>query len=377
MVGFGRGSNWNDLTMNHPIPSWADPTAFTRRRVLSGLGTGGAIALAGCLGAADDETGAETDPTTEQPTPSPEPEPDTGTPGAEDEDDPNLEPAPTGAELSGDEIAALVDAFDDRVYQGAQSDPFTPEHVNKWVTDDSFIFLHFDEEDPSEANKLLWIGVGVKGVFSEDGQPGPEFTHFHQPTSDSWDGGHGGDAGDEGFWLTHIAVDEFESPFGMTSPGVHYEFMPTPPSDHDGATTADFDTDEQGPLDPDEIARLVDLFDDQPFEGGQETPKHVWKWVNEDVLMFLHVDEEDVTQATALDYFGIGVRGEFSAESQPHEEDFTHFHKWNSEEWDAGHGGQPGQHGYWLVHHATRPHEEPWGDVEIGIDREFMPTPVG
>ncbi|SIS13466.1 hypothetical protein [Natronorubrum thiooxidans] len=346
-----------------------------RRRLLQVLGASGALAVAGCLGDEESDEPAESDDGTGAD------DMDDGTSGA-DSEDPNLEPAPTGAALTNDEIRTLVDAFDDRVFQGEQSDPFTPSHVTKWVSDDTFIFLHFDEPNPEEANNLLWVGVGTKGVFSEAGQPGPEFTHFHQYEADDWDGGHGGEVGDEGYWLTHIAVDEFESPFGETEPGVDYEFMPTPPAAFDGDSVADFEIEGQGGLDDDDIETLIELFDDEPFEGGQaedgypNVPAHIAKWVTEDVFVFLHFDEPDLREASDLIYYGIGVRGEFTAESQPHEDDFTHFHKWNAESWDGGHGGQEGQHGYWLVHHAVRPLEMPWGDVAVGVDRNFMPTPL-
>jgi hypothetical protein len=119
-------------------------------------------------------------------------------------------------------------------------------------------------------------------------------------------------------------------------------------------------------------AEVADLR--EPIRGGQDTPKHVFKWLTEDVFMFLHLDNPDVTQAERVDYFGVAVRGEFSEASQPHS-DFTHFHKWTSASWEGGHGGGAGAYGYWFLHNAVTPHEEPWGMVQPGPDLDFMPTP--
>ncbi|MDQ2051257.1 hypothetical protein RBH26_12285 [Natronolimnohabitans sp. A-GB9] len=140
-------------------------------------------------------------------------------------------------------------------------------------------------------------------------------------------------------------------------------------------------------LSADDIETLVERFDDQPMSEEQHevdgdersyTPRHVWKWVTEDTLLFLHFDAPNVEEAENLIYFGIGVSGQFTADDIPagQDEEFTHFHKHEAESWEAGHGGQdPDQYGHWLVHHATRDHEMDWGAVEVGIDREFMPTP--
>lgn len=291
-------------------------------------------------------------------------------------------PPPLGTALSASAIGDLVEAYDDRPFIGGQG---TPEHVWKWVNEDVMIFLHFDARDPAEAENLNWIGVGVKGRFCKQDQDAlggkvSGFTHFHKQSASTWDAGHGGDAtlgGDLGYWLQHVAVRDFTAPWGDVTPGTDYEFMPTdPPTCPSLPPLGQLEDTGEGPLARSEIDGLADLFDDGPelYQGGQPTPEHVWKWVNDETFLLLHFNKPDVAQADALLWYGVGVRGEFCAEEQPHE-DFTHFHKWRSATWDGGHGGSPGDRGYWLLHAGVDTFEAPAWDVEPGVDREFMPTP--
>ena len=359
-----------------------------RRRTIQLVGTSGVLALAGCLGDDDDDAA--------EPTPTPEDEDTpTATPDEGEDDLESLNPAPTGDALSSENIGALLEVFDDQPFNDDQfmidgeNGTYTPRHVWKFVSDDSLIGLHFDEPNPEEATAMDYITVAVKGAFTEESKPGEEFTHFHQHTAEDWEGGHGGDTGDEGYWLTHIAVDEIQYPFhGDTiSPRVDYEFMPTPVEEGTEGT-ADFESPggDEGSLSADDRDALLEIFDARPFNDdqlmvdGEFTPRHIWLWLNEDVAAFLHFDEPDPREATELDYFGIGVRGQFEADSVPagQEEEFTHFHKWEAEDWEGGHGAQDSdQHGYWLVHHAVREVEYPFHDepIGVGIDRDFMPTP--
>ncbi len=345
--------------------------------MLYGLGTAGTIVLAGCLGSDDGNDDAAGD------------DADDGPAG----DLSSLDPAPEGDPLGEDDIAALVAAFDDQPMSDAQHEiegeerTYTPRHVWKWVSDESLVGLHFDDPNPEDATALDYITIGRKGLFTEESRPDEEFTHFHQHTADGWEAGHGGTVGDEGYWLTHIAVREIEYPFHAEpiGPQVDYGFMPTPPEESSEGHDADWEAPDggEGDLSTEDRDELIDLFDDEWTNEAQQevdgrTPAHVWKWVSEDVLLFMHFDDPAVEDAENLLYFGIGVRGQFTAEDVPagQTDDFTHFHKWEADSWEAGHGGQdPDQHGFWLVHHAARDHEMPWGEVTVGIDRDFMPTP--
>lgn len=376
---------------------------YDRRRLLKTVGAGGAtVALAGCLSddGPDEEPGADEEEPEEEET---EEEPET------EEELTSLEPAPDAvrSSLTNEEIQDLVAAFDDdpmnanqREVEGEMKE-YTPRHVWKWVTDETLIGLHFDDPNPEETEALDYIVVGKKGLFTEESQPAPEFSHFHQHTADSWEAGHGGETGDEGYWLTHIAVDDIEYPFHgeQISPRVDYDFFPTPPEEGSEGHSTDFDSPDgnDGSITNEEAQELVSLFDDQVTSEGQfdspsgeHTPRHVWKWVNEDVAMFLHWNEPEPDEATELDYFGIGVHSQFREGDRPVDTrgrddidgldpDFSHFHKWEADSWEAGHGAQSeDQYGLWLVHHNVREveypfHEEP---VDVGVDREFFPTPV-
>lgn len=357
-------------------------SSLSRRRLLTTGTTAAIIGVAGCLG---DDDGEPATPTPDDPTPTP------------DEQLTSTDPSPHGSSLSIDDVEALVAIFDDRPMNEDQFEVegdtrnHTPRHVWKWVSDDSFIGLHFDDPNPEAATELDYVTIGRKGVFTEESQRDPEFTHFHQHTSDSWEGGHGGPEGAEGYWLTHLSVREIQYPFHAEpiDARVDYDFMPTPPpggsTGHDTSFTSP--AGEEGSLSAEDRDALLEVFTDRPFTDdhfevdGQFTPRHVWKWVSEEVLLYLHFNEVDPRQATELDYFGIGVRGRFRGDDVPAGQvgDFTHFHKHEASGWEAGHGAQSAdQWGYWLVHHAVRTVEYPFHDapIDVGIDRDFMPTPL-
>jgi hypothetical protein len=122
-----------------------------------------------------------------------------------------------------------------------------------------------------------------------------------------------------------------------------------------------------------DILELASLFNDQPFQGGQVSPR-VAKWVNDDVFVFLQFDERTASNATAINYIGIGKRGTFCEEDRPNP-DFVHFHKWNATEYRHGHGNKAGDEGYWLMWVATGEFDVQGRHVKPGIDREFSPTP--
>ena len=122
-----------------------------------------------------------------------------------------------------------------------------------------------------------------------------------------------------------------------------------------------------------DVLELASLFNDQPFQGGQVSPR-VAKWVNDDVFVFLQFDERTASNATAINYIGIGKRGTFCEEDRPNP-DFVHFHKWNATEYRHGHGNKAGDEGYWLMWVATGEFDVQGRHVKPGIDREFSPTP--
>jgi hypothetical protein len=122
-----------------------------------------------------------------------------------------------------------------------------------------------------------------------------------------------------------------------------------------------------------DISEFVTVFDDQPFQGGQISPR-IAKWVNEDVFLFVQFDKPSPSNATALNYIGIGERGIFCESDRP-SPDFVHFHKWNATSYREGHGHEAGDEGYWLMWVATDNLDVQGRQVSPGVDRDFSPTP--
>jgi len=116
-------------------------------------------------------------------------------------------------------------------------------------------------------------------------------------------------------------------------------------------------------------------FTDNPFTGGQVAPRS-YRWVNERASVFAQFDNP--REPTALRYVGIGVKGTFCAESQPHgpQGGFTHFHRLEAPVYAQGHGGPPGTQGYWLLWAAVDEFAAFDGrQIAPGVDYGFSPTP--
>lgn len=115
-------------------------------------------------------------------------------------------------------------------------EPFTPslpDHL--WMNEGAgrIYFLHFDKSVDQKEARLLFIGEGVKGRFCVEDQPDggkTGFVHFHAMKGpDEHTPGHGGQkAAQEGYWLKHIAVSEFDMMGMHFTPGIANNFMVTP-----------------------------------------------------------------------------------------------------------------------------------------------------
>ena len=130
-------------------------------------------------------------------------------------------------------------------------------------------------------------------------------------------------------------------------------------------------------LTPEEIQRLHAMFDDNPLLGGQVPPRrHLW--VNRDVSIFVQFDSNDPALATEMRYIGISVKGVFCAEAQPDGPTgaFPHFHRLTAPVYSQGHGGAPGELGYWLTWLAVDDFVLGTRPVTPGIDYAFFPTPA-
>jgi len=139
------------------------------------------------------------------------------------------------------------------------------------------------------------------------------------------------------------------------------------------ATTAISDVPVGKNITREDITEFVTVFDDQPFQGGQISPR-IAKWVNEDVFLFIQFDKPSPLNATALNYIGIGKRGIFCESDRP-SPDFVHFHKWNATSYREGHGHEAGDEGYWLMWVATNNLDVQGRQVSPGVDRDFSPSP--
>lgn len=286
--------------------------------------------------------------------------------------------APAGTPITEEEVTELKALFDDEAYIGGQEAP----RLVKWITPDSYLFVQFDAFDPAEGNVPLFLGLGVKGVFCSEAQPdGAEgsFTHFHQPSAPDYGDGHGGAPGTEGYWLSFIALAEFDAQGRNVVPGIDYELAPTPPPDcGDQVPEANFSAPGEQALSADDLAAFVSFFDDPILDGGQVAPRF-YKSINEDVSIFIQLDAFDPAEATTIRYVGLSQRGVFCDAARP-SPDFTHYHRHDAAEYADGHGGPPGEsEGYWLAFVATHdfellfPGQDPSQarDVAAGIDREF------
>lgn len=131
------------------------------------------------------------------------------------------------------------------------------------------------------------------------------------------------------------------------------------------------------PLNSQAIGALAAPFAENPFNGGQVAPR-LYKWVNRDVAIFLQFDQPSAVGATALRYIGIGVKGHFCAEARPGgpTSPFTHFHRVTAPRYPVGHGGPPGQIGYWLMWAAVdRFEQQGQGPITPGVQRTLFATP--
>ena len=101
-----------------------------------------------------------------------------------------------------------------KAYNFVAVHPNPPNHLwldegNGWVQ-----FMMFDKPVSDPTAKLLFIGQGIKGRFCTESQPDggkTGFNHFHRiNTPATGDTSMHGAKGEEGYWLKHVAVAEFD-----------------------------------------------------------------------------------------------------------------------------------------------------------------------
>lgn len=92
--------------------------------------------------------------------------------------------------------------------------PNPPNHL--WLDEGNgrIQFMMFDKPVSDPTAVLQWVGQGVKGQFCAESQPDggkTGFNHFHRiDTPATGDMSMHGPKGEEGYWLKHVAVAEFD-----------------------------------------------------------------------------------------------------------------------------------------------------------------------
>src|SRR5262245_12003230 len=105
--------------------------------------------------------------------------------------------------------SALLNAY---TFVPVQPNP--PNHV--WMDEGNgrVQFLMFDKAVSDPSAKLLFVGQGIKGTFCAESQTDhgkSGFNHFHRTnTPATGDTSMHGAKGEEGYWLKHVAVAEFD-----------------------------------------------------------------------------------------------------------------------------------------------------------------------
>jgi hypothetical protein len=112
------------------------------------------------------------------------------------------------------EVANNIGSAMLKAYTFVPVTPNPPNHV--WLDEGNgrVQFLMFDKAISDPSAKLLFVGQGVKGTFCAESQPDggkTGFNHFHRTnTPATGDTSMHGAKGEEGYWLKHVAVDEFD-----------------------------------------------------------------------------------------------------------------------------------------------------------------------
>ncbi len=289
-------------------------------------------------------------------------------------------PSPSGAirtsatsTLTGADFSALADSFPDQPFAGGQKPPF----IARWVTESSFAFLQFDRPAAAAPRAVAYLGVGIKGTFCSETRPdaaGGSFARFQRYQGPTWAAGAGGKAGDQGYWLSFVAVDRLAVTGRSVPLGVDYRYPgPAAPSCGGARVAPAFSPAGAGKLTLDAIARLFAVFTDQPLQGGQVAPR-IFKSISEQALLFLQFDKSTAAGASELRYLGVWTRSTYCSSTQP-SRDFTHFHRLMAPSYALGHGGPPGSVGFWGTWIAAEQFESQGRTVTPGVDREFSPTP--
>jgi len=146
-----------------------------------------------------------------------------GTAGA-----PQKSPAPEALKNVGPSLA--------KAYTFEPFHPAMPDHLWLDAGNGRATFLHFNKPVSDSTAVLIFVGEGIKGRFCAEDQPDAGktgYVHFHRshtPEGEKGEAahGHGGKQAEEGYWLRHVAIGEFDMMGTHFKPGIAINFMPTP-----------------------------------------------------------------------------------------------------------------------------------------------------
>jgi hypothetical protein len=122
-----------------------------------------------------------------------------------------------------------------KVYTFEPFNPAMPDHLWMDAGDGRAVFFHFNKPVSDPKAMVIFVGEGIKGRFCAEDQPDggkTGFVHFHRAQTPAGETGmaahgHGGNKAEEGYWLKHIAVGDFEMMGMKFHPGTAMGFMPT------------------------------------------------------------------------------------------------------------------------------------------------------
>ena len=116
------------------------------------------------------------------------------------------------------------------VYDFEPFSPGMPNHLWMKASDTYATFLHFNKPVSKEGAKLVFVGDAVAGRFCAEDKPDggkTGFVHFHRSHTPEGAMGHGGELGEEGWWLRHVAVRQDRKSTRLNSSHTDISRMPS------------------------------------------------------------------------------------------------------------------------------------------------------
>jgi hypothetical protein len=111
--------------------------------------------------------------------------------------------------------------------------PNPPDHLWLDEGDGRVLFMMFDKPASEPTAVLQFVGEGIKGRFCLESQPDrgkTGYNHFHRShTPATGDTSMSGPKGEEGYWLKHVSVGNFEVQHQHHHPGTVRD-VPQPPT---------------------------------------------------------------------------------------------------------------------------------------------------